>query len=1067
VLTAGVALVVLRATAAHAADKEALLPAARVTVDSTFRGYRIDVLTDGAWIELGKEITHQHSHRDRLGNCGNSWVSNDTPAEHWVRLAWPEPVRLNSVSVWWTQPDWYPRAFRVEVLRDQSWVPAMGPGTWFKPTAQYSEPIFAPTMTTAVRVIQHARGGVERSFLAVQEVTPRLKDHAASGCRGARALNPREARRLESYALERDLTQLYLSQPGAVEALTWAADGTIKPLPALIDESAPIRLPKGAVAFGVRWPIQHVVDEAELLVDGSRAATAELQIHDGAGWRPVRGEVTGTPGGNGARYRFAPGATTAVRFQTSHAQPLVRRIGVLRYMPSGPHEWPDRLIKDNRFERELLQRGKEPSFEGLATAALSMRPAHALLGLKDSTQTAGATWDGSIKTRRGELSFHFGPEALMLADRPDTVTRELVDGWRPGVVVRGRIDELLVRETAFVSFAGPGRSAPALFVEMRVTNLGAKGAEVIVGARLRRSGVAFTARDGCLWHGSQPALVGAKTRTAGRTSRGLSTTLSIPPGESASATLRLPLAPDGKTVSVAQYRQTSGERALAVFRAYWDEVLAPATVISVPEPRVSRMAKAVVAQIFVNGEGDVMYYGAYPSAYARKLYGVEESYCMRALAMLGFPADAQRYLNGTYLTPEFMRKVNGYKAYAHRHQQYRNGLVPSYAIATFRITRDLGWVRKHEALFRTCAEWTLAARRKTMAEGEPRPLHWGLLPKWSYGGDIAGLQCHAFYANFACLRGLYETAWLLAELGHRGDAQRYRKEADRYRDLLMAAVDRSYLRNAQPPFLPLRLYADKPVGNDYYQLFANLLLELGAFAGDEPRTRYITDFLEQGNLTFCLLPRFRRDVGPGGLDGIYSLGHVLTKLHQDRIDEFLLGFYGYLAFNLERDTFAARETNLIFASDLHRRSSYRVPDMSDPVPCASAVAVLFLRHLLLTESPPGVGRTPDELLLLYGAPRAWFQQGKQIQVERAPCHFGKVTVTVTSDVDAGRITARVVPPTRNVWRRIRLRLRHPGKKKPRDVIVNGQRWTDVDREREIIDFRPGPATFTIAAFYDD
>ena len=41
-----------------------------VSVDSTSPGYDTHVLTDGAWIEKGKEITQEHGHRDRLGNCG-------------------------------------------------------------------------------------------------------------------------------------------------------------------------------------------------------------------------------------------------------------------------------------------------------------------------------------------------------------------------------------------------------------------------------------------------------------------------------------------------------------------------------------------------------------------------------------------------------------------------------------------------------------------------------------------------------------------------------------------------------------------------------------------------------------------------------------------------------------------------------------------------------------------------------------------------------------------------------------------------------------------------------------
>ena len=83
-----------------------------VSVDSTYRGYGIEVLSDGTWIERGKEFTQEYSHPDRLGNCGNSWVSApDTGTGHWIRIDWPKPVTANQVEIWWTIPKWM-RHFR-------------------------------------------------------------------------------------------------------------------------------------------------------------------------------------------------------------------------------------------------------------------------------------------------------------------------------------------------------------------------------------------------------------------------------------------------------------------------------------------------------------------------------------------------------------------------------------------------------------------------------------------------------------------------------------------------------------------------------------------------------------------------------------------------------------------------------------------------------------------------------------------------------------------------------------------------------------------------------------------
>jgi hypothetical protein len=244
-----------------------------------------------------------------------------------------------------------------------------------------------------------------------------------------------------------------------------------------------------------------------------------------------------------------------------------------------------------------------------------------------------------------------------------------------------------------------------------------------------------------------------------------------------------------------------------------------------------------------------------------------------------------------------------------------------------------------------------------------------------------------------------------------------------------------------------------------------ILLHLLAFEPGGRHERFITDYIEQTNRMFCLMPRFRRDVGAGGINGIYGIGYVMSKLHQDRIDEFLLAFYGYIAFNLERETFVSRETNLIYVSDLHVISSYKVPDASDPLPCASAVALNYLRHMLVTEELDGPGRFSGNLRVMCGVPRAWFRDGRQIRFGPAPTHFGTMSCTVTSDVTRGRINALIQPPKRNGWKTIKLRLRHPDRLPIRHVIVNEEPWNEFDTRAEIITLLPGQEEYRVDVTY--
>jgi hypothetical protein len=307
------------------------------------------------------------------------------------------------------------------------------------------------------------------------------------------------------------------------------------------------------------------------------------------------------------------------------------------------------------------------------------------------------------------------------------------------------------------------------------------------------------------------------------------------------------------------------------------------------------------------------------------------------------------------------------------------------------------------------------------------------------------------FANLCCWRGLVDTAWLLGELGDRETAQRYNEEAQSYRQAIDRAIEGSYQKDQRPPFLPLRLYATRPDEQpDYYQLFAGCLLDIEAFAPGSKHLRWITDFLEEDNRVFCLLPRFRTGSGAGGLDALYGKGYFLARLHEDAVAEVLLAFYAYLAFNMEHDTFVSRETNALYPSDLHVRSTYGVPESSDPLPCGSAVALHLLRHMLVTEERAGAGAYSGNLLLLGAAPRAWLENGKTIRVEAAPTYFGPVSLEVHSAASSGRIEARLIPPSRNPCPKIKLRLRHPAGHPFRQVLVNGQPWKDVDIARQWI-----------------
>jgi hypothetical protein len=108
------------------------------------------------------------------------------------------------------------------------------------------------------------------------------------------------------------------------------------------------------------------------------------------------------------------------------------------------------------------------------------------------------------------------------------------------------------------------------------------------------------------------------------------------------------------------------------------------------------------------------------------------------------------------------------------------------------------------------------------------------------------------------------------------------------------------------------------------------------------------------------------------------------------------------------------------------------------------------RNLLIHE------RDDNVLALAQATPRAWLENGKRIEVRRAPTYYGPVSFTMESRADAGEITATIELPERKQLAALLVRFRHPQAKPIRSVSVNGQNWTDFDVEKEWVRI-PRPA----------
>jgi hypothetical protein len=120
----------------------------------------------------------------------------------------------------------------------------------------------------------------------------------------------------------------------------------------------------------------------------------------------------------------------------------------------------------------------------------------------------------------------------------------------------------------------------------------------------------------------------------------------------------------------------------------------------------------------------------------------------------------------------------------------------------------------------------------------------------------------------------------------------------------------------------------------------------------------------------------------------------------------------------------------------------------------------LFRDLLIREADD------HTLIIAQATPRKWLENGKEIEVSRAPTYFGNVSFHIQSRSDSGTISASVNLAQAGSPAVLLLRLRHPENKTIRAVTVNGQPWQDFDVSKEWVRIKqPTKGRYEISARY--
>jgi len=405
------------------------------------------------------------------------------------------------------------------------------------------------------------------------------------------------------------------------------------------------------------------------------------------------------------------------------------------------------------------------------------------------------------------------------------------------------------------------------------------------------------------------------------------------------------------------------------------------------------------------------------------------------------------------------------------------GAIMFALVEHFRLTGDVAWLKASAPRMKANAEWILR-QRQLLAQNLPSGER-----LWSKGlqpAHVVTPDSHSMHMQFYETEAYY---WLavkrmaeLLTLVDPDEGSRLAAEAEAYRKDLVAAVDRSIaltpvvaVRDGTyrsfVPFAPyVRGFAagawgwrrcQGHVGAIYWDTVQSadpLISPAGLLSPMDPRVQGHLDVLEdrlllENTKVHARTPEYDPDRHWfSHASWQYQCGlerHANIHLAADDVPNYLRSLLNQYAVDIMPGEYTFRE-----------HTTGGPPDKIYEESC-------FLerfRNMLVMEDG-------EILWLARATPRAWLEQGQRITVRNAPTHFGPVAYAIVSDADHGRIAATVEMPARRPPKSLLLRFRHPQARPMKSVEVNGQPWTDFDKDREVVRLTGVAGKIAVRAVY--
>lgn len=512
---------------------------------------------------------------------------------------------------------------------------------------------------------------------------------------------------------------------------------------------------------------------------------------------------------------------------------------------------------------------------------------------------------------------------------------------------------------------------------------------------------------------------------------------------------------------------TGGETLLDTVREYWERILEPAAQVKIPDGFLERAIRASQVHCLIaarNEDG-----GSRIAPWIASVsYGPLESEAnsiIRGMDFLGHTDLAGRSLD------YFIRRYNEEGFLTTGYTMMGTGWHLWMLGEHYRLTRDKDWlIQVASEVSRVCS-WVVRQTEKTKrldAEGV-RPPEYGLMPP-GVQADWNAFGYH-FSLNGYYYAGLESAARALADIEFPGSEQLL-KTAREFQDNIIRAY-----RWAQEwsPVYPLRdgtwvpaypgqLYCPGPTdqffpgedGNRSWcydvELGAHQMVAHGVLEPDSREVEWMMNHMEDvqflrdgmGDYPADRSERDWYDLGGFAKVQPYYCRNAEIYAMRDEVKPFIRSYFNTIGSLLNTE-------NLSFWEHFHNIGAWNKTHETG--------YFLHQTRLMLAME------RGEELWLAPFVTTNWMKNGMRVSLRNAPTFFGKVSYEITSHVNGGFIEATIECPQDRTLSRIVLRLRHPGEKPMKEVLVNGREHTDIDPSKECVYIEPIEGKITVRAEY--